>query len=826
MDFSSPERALQSLARRRPVLPQDILQVAKDLSIHEENASMTTTPEIYTKGLSTLLHNESCRWEALAVGLLLATEVLVTATIQQQQAQEAEAAAAAQEAKEPQQSSEVGVDGNSKTKVYIDGPRVPDEQKAAEEDPFQATLSALNFSQAQLSQIATWLHQASLKHLEHNEPRVRTFVAKAVGAHATWTVNLPTNSTSTDTKCDDQTQTTHTDERIAIHSQIIHSIQDHIQQGRDTAEKYSKSSAGALDDTTGWRALETNWQCLACWIASLGHNYYYVGGLDLEPLLQNLEYSAVTHVNRHVRAAAIAVLEQLVVAAGNDTHQWHLLESGPLRTTMIKVLKAGLADNWSQVRMAASVLNRVFWSTLQETCQFPQENLEKLYPALIPRMCLNRFYLAQGVKLYSHQTWKQIFPESGLTVVAKSIAPIVRYYVQMCDADNHVVREAACQAVAELAVKIGMDETHYTALQPHVTILLQALLMCFHDESWPVRDEACLACGTFCRAYPEECRSELETLWSRWTEQLTDQIWSVRADAAVALGQACQAYGTEFFDRLMKFIKENLPAAKDQPKMSTEEYKALQNNMEAHSDLQLYSCGSLAPKLKKKAGAGRIGCSNCDVNRPKQPWEATDGCLYLIRELVETCSQPDSNLPPLSDEVLLPLLQELADVCRVSHFPQGDDLRATLWRQLPAMMESVGKQRCKRLYLEVFLDLLMRNMESRTASAISKHAAGSCAYELSQLVGPNIFRGRLYDDYQRETLDRVLRERQMEEQQLAPYLQQQQGPNGPQAMTQFSPFEPPGLLDNLDNPFSHKMSPGLPVEMLNRRHGMDDTLSI
>jgi hypothetical protein len=33
-------------------------------------------------------------------------------------------------------------------------------------------------------------------------------------------------------------------------------------------------------------------------------------------------------------------------------------------------------------------------------------------------------------------------------------------------------------------------------------MLLQALLMCFHDESWPVRDEACLACGIFCKAYP------------------------------------------------------------------------------------------------------------------------------------------------------------------------------------------------------------------------------------------------------------------------------------------------------------------------------------
>ncbi len=265
----------------------------------------------------------------------------------------------------------------------------------------------------------------------------------------------------------------------------------------------------------------------------------------------------------------------------------------------------------------------------------------------------------------------------------------------------------------------------------------------------------------------------------------------------------------------MKFIDENLPAAQNQPKMSMEEYKSLQNNMDAHSDLQLYSCGSLAPKLKKKAGAGRIGCSNCDVSRPKQPWEATDGCLYLIRELVETCGQPDSTIPPLTDELLLPLLKQVADVCRVSHFPQGDDLRATLWRNLPGMMETVGKQRCKQLYLEVFLDLLLRNIESRSASAISIHAAGTCAYELSQLIGPNIFRGRIYDEFQREAVDKVLRERQLEE----------QGQPISQG-TQFSPFEPPGLLDNLDNPYSHKMSPGLPVEMLNHHRGVDDTMSM
>ena len=64
-------------------------------------------------------------------------------------------------------------------------------------------------------------------------------------------------------------------------------------------------------------------------------------------------------------------------------------------------------------------------------------------------MCLNRFYLAQGVKLYSQETWRMTFPpstsgrRSGVEAVAGCAGAICRFYVKMCDADNHVVREVS-----------------------------------------------------------------------------------------------------------------------------------------------------------------------------------------------------------------------------------------------------------------------------------------------------------------------------------------------------------------------------------------------
>lgn len=683
MDFSSIPRALDSLQRRQPPMDAAILETVEQLRD-------ATDPETFTRAAERLIV-DATRWESLAVGLLVTTELLAQ---------------------------------KKKGTVYMDGPRVPSTDTSA-------SCALPELSEEQTTQLCNTLHRISMEHLEHSEPRVRTMVAKAIAAYVV---------------------KSSLEVRQGLHQRLISSIHQHIQQGRDdAASKYSRSTNGALDDTTGWRALETNWQCLASQISAMGSDYWREFPCTGD-LLSDVEYSCVTHVNRHVRAAGMAVLEQAVIAA---TEHDDVLQ-GPLRKTIKSVVKTGLADNWSQVRMAASVLCRVFLVTLQAQ----GDNMDDIFPVLLPRMCLNRFYMAQGVRLYSLETWKLVFPTQGLELVVQFLPAVVRYYVQMCDADNHAVREAACQAIAELAVRLGNNQEYREALADHVSTLLQALIMCFHDESWPVRDEACMATGTLCKCFPEDCRPEFKLLWERWTEQLTDQIWSVRRDAAVALGDALDAYGSEVWKLLQKdLIPKILPAARDQPAMTAAEFKAHVNDIEKHTNTQLYSCGSLAPKLGKtrKDGAGRIGCSSCGIDRPKAPWEATDGCIYLLKELCVKSGTHDM----LNDDALLPLLTELADVCRVQHFPQSDELRTTLFKLLPDMAHALGKQRFKAMYLEVFVDLMFRTIESRSASALAQHAARQCALELAQLVGPAIFRARLADEMQQRAFDEIVREEQI-----------------------------------------------------------------
>lgn len=69
-------------------------------------------------------------------------------------------------------------------------------------------------------------------------------------------------------------------------------------------------------------------------------------------------------------------------------------------------------------------------------------------------------------------------------------AQVVFYYISQSKANNHAVREASCAVIAEL-----MEKVDKTAVSPHVPDLLRALLLCFKDSSWPVRDAACTACG-------------------------------------------------------------------------------------------------------------------------------------------------------------------------------------------------------------------------------------------------------------------------------------------------------------------------------------------
>ena len=127
-------------------------------------------------------------------------------------------------------------------------------------------------------------------------------------------------------------------------------------------------------------------------------------------------------------------------------------------------------------------------------------------------MCLNRHYLADGVKQFSLKTWTDHIPsEQGIPLVAEHIHNVVLHYLKTLDVDNHVIRESACNAVLELSSSLSTSVCA-ASLIPHIPLLLDGLTVCFFDESWPVRDRAGVAVGQFIAAYPDECKPVVDTV--------------------------------------------------------------------------------------------------------------------------------------------------------------------------------------------------------------------------------------------------------------------------------------------------------------------------
>ncbi|RLN47219.1 hypothetical protein BBJ29_004693 [Phytophthora kernoviae] len=567
------------------------------------------------------------------------------------------------------------------------------------------------FSDAFLTQT---VKQVVHQHMEYYEPRVRMCVAKLLGVLAKWDLNWVTEEFTPQIV---DSVVSNLNRSPDFEETGFEELDDNIStNGMETPPQSPEgtprtpSTPYRLDDVSGWKALESSLCALKYIIKGSGVKFLEEKKQDdgsqkfvfLTPeILELVATKSCFHINRHVRVVGldtITVLSDIAPVGFLDSHHTSVSD------TLNKCIKRGMEDNWCQVRYAASISARTFLLKLQE------QGRAAYLPVLVPRMCLNRYYIAERVQKYSNDSWRMIMGEKGRAIVAKYANEIVDYYVEMT---NHCVRESACQCIAELGMKVDP-----TAIRPHVGRLMQALLICFYDVSNLVRDAACLASAQLVLGFPEECRPFLDELYHLWIDHLSDDIWSVREDAAIALGNVIRAYGQDALDRVIKITEEYLPLAKKQPAMSQQEYDELMRSEKKHLSKQAFSCCSLEPKLFER-----------HEHRDKEPWEHSDGAIYMVREL---CS--------VAPEVAVKYLPQVADIAILRHFPQTAVLQETVWKQLPLMCEALGKKNFKR-YLELFFDPMVFTLQG--TNRLAKFAARDCVAQISKQIGPSIFLGRL-----------------------------------------------------------------------------------
>lgn len=122
--------------------------------------------------------------------------------------------------------------------------------------------------------------------------------------------------------------------------------------------------------------------------------------------------------------------------------------------------------------------------------------------------------------------------------------------------------------------------------------------------------------------------------------------------------------------------------------------------------------------------------------REMEPWEVSDGALWLLKELAA----------PFPD-LVCEKLPEASELASLRHFDRCHKLHETLWTTLPGIGQGVGKRQFKP-YLELFLPYVFKDL--RCGNQLCEAAAGCCIAFFRDWLGQSIFSGRLDDLQMRE----------------------------------------------------------------------------
>jgi len=238
---------------------------------------------------------------------------------------------------------------------------------------------------------------------------------------------------------------------------------------------------------------------------------------------------------------------------------------------------------------------------------------------------------------------------------------LVECYSHAADADNHAVREAAAQCIAEMAQQLERE-----AVAPHVDTLVATLLRLFGDGSWPVRDCACRAAGAFVCAFPQQSKPALAQLMPLWLAHLHDNIGSVREHAAVALAQALAVYGGDVYAQVLDELDRALPGALEQPSVST-----------SHSKLQSTTKFGVAGAVTKPAAPAAAPAAAAPADSAVFSLEAKrmrDNDLALL--VAAKPHDDDDKLNAGNERVRrsvhanwLPLIAKIAALRHFAHYP-------------------------------------------------------------------------------------------------------------------------------------------------------------
>ena len=393
---------------------------------------------------------------------------------------------------------------------------------------------------------------------------------------------------------------------------------------------------------------------------------------------------------------------------------------------IVDALSMGMEDNWCRIRRCAVLATKNFLLSeiflkkvsvdernkletgdvlgdglvLSDRQVLSRGTMSACWGKIIPGLCMSRFYVADGVCALAKDVWNGIINKhgNGRIIVSTYLTEIIDHYIHMSKASNHMVSESALLALSECLLRIEKP-----FMLPHMSKIAENIVYSMHSESWPVKDSATIASGSLLKSYALECTEHSSHIVESWCESLKNSIWSVRENAAIAFGEVLKHIvknkrEQDILRIVLNHINDNIFSAKKEKLDDVKPVQFIPPEM-----LEFMLENERKNILKKKAEMDRINyvsftdtdsnakstgtsnndnapanlrvswgcCLDCMELRSGSPWEASDGCIYLIRELAS--SHP---------EEAMTFLPKIYDLLSVQDYKFYDRLSTTILSQV------------------------------------------------------------------------------------------------------------------------------------------------
>ena len=215
-----------------------------------------------------------------------------------------------------------------------------------------------------------------------------------------------------------------------------------------------------------------------------------------------------------LKLSCLEILHTFIILA--DTKTLTSIYYSKINELILEKISIHLIDFFPQMRYYTLLFAKLYYMLIQTKFNIKLLNWElhsndcsitnKLYflENILPKICLNRYYPAEGIKNTSLDLWKYIVDNNGIKIIENNFNHFLYCYLSELKSYNLRSKEAALRCTQELFIKV-YNTNHFIILDKCYTAILDGLIISLKDKNPNVRLSCLNAAGYIMPALSSFC---------------------------------------------------------------------------------------------------------------------------------------------------------------------------------------------------------------------------------------------------------------------------------------------------------------------------------